>query len=62
MEKFYCREEELRKLNARYENEEFECLIIYGRRRVGKTALINKFCAYKPTIFFLRSIQRGKKI
>ncbi len=24
MEKFYCREEELRKLNARYENEEFE--------------------------------------
>lgn len=62
MEKFYCREEELRKLNARYENEEFECLIIYGRRRVGKTALINKFCADKPTIFFLRSIQRGKKI
>ena len=52
MEKFYCREEELRKLNARYENEEFECLIIYGRRRVGKTALINKFCADKPTIFF----------
>ena len=33
MEKFYCREEELRKLNARYEDEEFECLIIYGRRR-----------------------------
>lgn len=61
MEKFYCREEELRKLNARYENEEFECLIIYGRRRVGKTALINKFCADKPTIFFSALITTGKE-
>ncbi|WP_337393390.1 ATP-binding protein, partial [Phascolarctobacterium succinatutens] len=61
MEKFYCREEELRKLNARYENEEFECLIIYGRRRVGKTALINKFCAYKPTIFFSALNTTGKE-
>ena len=52
MEKFYCRETELRKLNMRYANGGFECLIIYGRRRVGKTALINKFCEDKPTIFF----------
>ena len=61
MDKFYCREEELRKLNARYENEEFECLIIYGRRRVGKTALINKFCADKPTIFFSALNTTGKE-
>lgn len=52
MEKFYCREEELRKLNARYEEGDFECIVIYGRRRVGKTALINEFCKDKPTIFF----------
>lgn len=52
MEKFYCRENELRKLNSRYEAGEFECMIIYGRRRVGKTALINAFCKDKPTIFF----------
>ncbi|MCD7716352.1 MAG: ATP-binding protein [Lachnospiraceae bacterium] len=52
MESFYCREEELRKLNARYEDGDFECIIIYGRRRVGKTALINEFCKDKPTIFF----------
>ena len=52
MEKFYCRNTELRKLNARYAGADFECLIIYGRRRVGKTALINAFCADKPTIFF----------
>ncbi|MCD8016165.1 MAG: ATP-binding protein [Lachnospiraceae bacterium] len=52
MDTFYCREEELRKMNARYEDGEFECIIIYGRRRVGKTALINEFCKDKPTIFF----------
>jgi AAA+ ATPase superfamily predicted ATPase len=52
MDKFYCREEELRKLNARYKGGDFECIIIYGRRRVGKTALINEFCKDKPTIFF----------
>ncbi len=52
MDSFYCREEELRKLNDRYEDGDFECIIIYGRRRVGKTALINEFCKDKPTIFF----------
>lgn len=52
MKKFYCRENELRKLNKRYANDEFECIVIYGRRRVGKTALINEFCKDKPTIFF----------
>lgn len=51
MEHFYCREEELRKLNTRYEDGDFECVIIYGRRRVGKTALINEFCKDKPTVF-----------
>lgn len=52
MEKFYCREEELRKLNKRYHAGDCECIIIYGRRRVGKTTLINEFCKDKPTIFF----------
>lgn len=49
---FYCRENELSKLNKRYNGNEFECIVIYGRRRVGKTALIGEFCKYKPTIFF----------
>lgn len=49
---FYCRERELRDLNKRYTRGEFECIVIYGRRRVGKTALINEFCKDKPTIFF----------
>lgn len=49
---FYCREEELSVMNRRYEKGLFECIVIYGRRRVGKTALINKFCLGKPTIYF----------
>lgn len=49
---FYCREEELNAMNRRYEKGRFECIIIYGRRRVGKTALINEFCKDKPTIYF----------
>lgn len=49
---FYCRDEELRKLNKRYDDGDFECIVIYGRRRVGKTTIINEFCKDKPTVFF----------
>lgn len=49
---FYCREEELRTMNKRYKKGRFECVVIYGRRRVGKTALINEFCKGKPTVYF----------
>ena len=49
---FYCRENELSKLNKRYKGEQFECVVIYGRRRVGKTALINEFCKDKKNIYF----------
>ncbi len=49
---FYCRNDELRKLNKRYNDGAFECIVIYGRRRVGKTSIINEFCKDKPTIFF----------
>lgn len=48
---FHCRENELYDLNRRYEKGNFECIVVYGRRRVGKTALINEFCKDKPTIF-----------
>ena len=49
---FYCREKELGDMNRRYAKNGFECLVVYGRRRVGKTALINEFCKNKPTVFF----------
>lgn len=49
---FYCREKELFELNKRYDNGKFECIVVYGRRRVGKTALLGEFCKDKPTVFF----------
>lgn len=49
---FHCREDELHIMNQRYEKGRFECIVIYGRRRVGKTALINEFCKDKPTVYF----------
>lgn len=61
MRAFYCRDDELRKLNKRYEGGRFECIVIYGRRRVGKTALINEFCKDKPTIFFSALNTTGKE-
>ena len=49
---FLCRENELTKMNKRYRSDKMECIIIYGRRRVGKTALIKEFAKDKPTVFF----------
>ena len=49
---FLCRERELQILNRRYQNGSCECVIIYGRRRVGKTALITEFIKDKKAILF----------
>lgn len=49
---FVGREQELKKLNRMYQSDKLEVAIIYGRRRVGKTTLINEFCKDKRTIFF----------
>ncbi len=49
---FYCRNNELAKMEKRYRGGGFECVVIYGRRRVGKTALINEFCQDKKKIYF----------
>ena len=49
---FYCRKDELRKMNQRFDADNFECIVIYGRRRVGKTALINEFCKDKKTVYY----------
>ncbi len=49
---FYGRKQELSKLNKMYQSNKFEMAIIYGRRRIGKTTLINEFCKDKKAIFF----------
>ncbi len=49
---FIGREQELKTLNKLYHSDKFEFAVIYGRRRVGKTALIREFTKDKNTIFF----------
>ncbi len=56
--KFVDRREELKCLEEEYHSEGFKFVIVYGRRRVGKTALIRKFLEDKHGIFFLCS-RRG---
>ena len=58
---FIGRKNELAVLNERYNKDNFECMIIYGRRRVGKTSLISEFCKDKPTIFFSALNSTGKE-
>lgn len=50
---FVGRERELASLNRLYASDKFEFAVIYGRRRVGKTALINQFIKDKKAIYFM---------
>ena len=52
---FINREKELDWLNKRYEKAEKEAqlLILYGKRRIGKTELIRHFIQGKPYIYYL---------
>lgn len=50
---FIGRGHELDSLNILYASDRFEFVVIYGRRRVGKTALINQFISNKKAIYFM---------
>lgn len=49
---FVGREKELDILNNQFKSNKFEFTVIYGRRRVGKTAIINEFIKDKKAIYF----------
>ena len=49
---FIGREKELTALNGLYNSDKFEFVVIYGRRRVGKTELIKHFIDDKNAIYF----------
>lgn len=50
---FIGRESELKNLEKLYNKNEFQFVVMYGRRRVGKTTLLSEFCQNKPSIFFV---------
>ena len=49
---FIGREAELQFLENRYHSGHGELVVLYGRRRVGKTETLRHFCENKPHVFF----------
>ena len=49
---FIGREAELKFLNDKYDAEDGQLIVLYGRRRVGKTETLREFCKDKPHVFF----------
>lgn len=50
---FIGRDRELDKLNTLYQEQSFQFAVIYGRRRVGKTMLINEFLKDKSSVYYM---------
>ena len=55
MKHFVDREQEMETLQSEYEKDGSALVVLYGRRRVGKTTLISEFIKDKNALFFLAS-------
>lgn len=55
MKTFVDREQEMETLQSEYEQNGSALVVLYGRRRVGKTTLISEFIRDKKALFFLAS-------
>ncbi|RLF79728.1 ATP-binding protein, partial [Thermococci archaeon] len=53
MSKFIDRDVELEFLRNRYRSEKPELIILYGRRRIGKTYLLQKFLSEVGGLYLL---------
>ena len=49
---FVGRDAELSALEASYKSNKFQMVVVYGRRRVGKTTLLSHFARNKRALFF----------
>lgn len=59
---FVGRERELEKLEQLYAREQFQFAVVYGRRRVGKTTLINKFTEDKAeNVIYFTGVEENEK-
>ena len=50
---FINREKELASLESAYTSKDAQFIIVYGKRRVGKTELIKQFIKGKPHVYLL---------
>ena len=55
MKRFVDREQEMATLQREYDRDCSGLVVLYGRRRVGKTTLISEFIKNKKALFFLAS-------
>ena len=55
MKRFVDREQEMATLQREYDRDGSGLVVLYGRRRVGKTTLISEFIKNKNALFFLAS-------
>ncbi len=60
MNRFIGREHELKLLNDFHATDRFQLVIMYGRRRVGKTRLLAEFCKDKHAIFHVAEQQNQR--
>lgn len=49
---FIGREKEIKVLEDAYSQEAFQMVVVYGRRRIGKTTLLDQFVRNKPSLYF----------
>jgi len=56
---FIGRQKELSRLEECYRSSKAELFVLYGRRRVGKTELLNQFCLDKPAIYYTAAQTEG---
>jgi hypothetical protein len=59
--KFVNRERELLFLERKYAEQEAQLVVIYGRRRIGKTEAALRFATSKPNIYFLATKSSEKE-
>ena len=53
MERFIAREKEIQTLEGQYESEDSSFVVVYGRRRVGKSTLIKEFQSHHPNSLYI---------
>ena len=61
MNKFVNRNKELEALEVEYKRKTSSMFILYGRRRVGKTALIRQFIKEKTAVYFLATEENERQ-
>jgi len=49
---FIGREAEMNFFNSKYNSNKSELIVLYGRRRIGKTETLKEFCKDKQHVFF----------